>query len=121
MIDLGVLSRAIEKKLGLEKEDAESIAWQVIAYFGFADIIVDNNIDKSDRKLFYMLQEAGFLNSTWETVTLYNSKNWRIYYWYFSEKKIRDCLVDREKKELDIYDTIPDEVWAMHSKTVLAN
>lgn len=121
MIDINLLERAIEKKLGLEKEEAKSIAWQVMAYFGFDDRIVDNNIDKSDRKLFYMLQEAGFLNSTWETVTLYNSKNWRIYYWYFSEQKIRECLVEREKKEADIYETIPDEVWAMHSRTVLAN
>jgi hypothetical protein len=114
MITLEMIAQAVEKKLELKKEEAQSIAGLVMDYFGFDNRIVDNNIDKSDRKLFYMLQEAGFLNSTWETLTLHNGKNWRIYYWYFSEHKIRECLAEQQEEE-DIYSSIPDEAWKMHS------
>ncbi len=115
MITVEKLALAVEKQLGLEKEEAESIAGQIMAYFGFNGRIVDNNIDKSDRKLFYRLQEAGLLNSSWETLTLHNGKNWRIYYWYFSEQKIEEALEDEQEKEEDIYCSVPDEAWKMHS------
>ncbi len=114
MITVDMLVRAVESKASLEKEEAESVAGQVMAYFGFDNRIVDNIIDKNDRKLFYMLQEAGILNSSWETLTLHNGKNWRIYYWYFSEQKIRECLAEQQEEEEDIYSSIPDEVWKMH-------
>lgn len=115
MITVEKLARAVEKKLGLQKEEAESIAGQVMAYFGFNNRIVDNIIERSDRKLFYMLQEAGFLNSSWETLTLHNGKNWRIYYWYFSEQKITECLAEQQEEEEDIYETVPDDVWGRHN------
>ncbi len=115
MITVQMLARAVEKALGLEKEKAGSIAGQVMAYFGFNGRIVDNIIDKNDRKLFYMLQEAGILNSSWETLTLHNGKNWRVYYWYFSEQNVREALTEESAEEEDIYCSVPDEVWKMHA------
>ena len=115
MITIQMLARAVQRALGLEKEEAESIAGQVMAYFGFNGRIVDNIIDKNDRKLFYMLQEAGILNSSWEALTLHNGKNWRIYYWYFSEQKIKESLEKQQEEEEDIYYTIPEEAWNMHT------
>jgi len=115
MMSIEILARAVANRLGLEKEEAESIAGRVMAYFGFNDRIVDNNIEKSDRKLFYMLQEAGFLNSSWETLTLHNGKNWRIYYWYFSEQNVRESLTEERGKKEDIYSSLPEEMWKMHT------
>lgn len=107
------LSRAIAKKVGLEKDAADTLALRVLNYFGFENEVIDNTLDQEDRRLFYFLQDMGLLKTAWEEALLPNGRSWRIFYWYLNTEKIeefsKDEIIENEEKEL--YNTLPAEIW----------
>ncbi|MEM0449509.1 MAG: DUF6015 family protein [Methanomassiliicoccales archaeon] len=107
------LSRAIAKKVGLEKDAADTLALRVLNYFGFENEVIDNTLDQEDRRLFYFLQDMGLLKTAWEEALLPNGRSWRIFYWYLNTEKIeefsKDEIIQNEEKEL--YNTLPAEIW----------
>ncbi len=112
MITLKKLAAGIEKRLGRSPEDALEQARAVMNYFGFRDTIIDNAVEPEDRKLFYALQEAGLLHSSWETVPLVDGRHWRIFYWKLDEKVLDRLSQDPEAQPEDqVYDRLPDEAW----------
>jgi len=111
MINLAKLARAIEKRLGVAPPDAAAKAERLLAYFGFRTVIIDNAIAAEDRKLFYELQDAGLLRSSWETVLLLSGRNWRIFYWEIVEADLDRLLGEDRAHAEPLYDRLPDEAW----------
>ena len=111
MINLDKLSRAFQKRLGVPRGEAVARAQRVLTYFGFETVIIDNAIAAEDRKLFYELQDAGLIRSSWETVLLLNGRNWRIFYWELVESVLDRILKGEEPGEEPIYKSLPDEAW----------
>ncbi len=113
MITVVKLAVAIEKRLGHAPAEAREEARTVMNYFGFRDTIIDNAIEPEDRKLFYMLSDAGLLQSTWETVPLLDGRNWRIFYWTLDIGAIERLQRDEgEPPEEHVYQTLPAEAWS---------
>lgn len=111
MINLAKLSRAIEKRLGAPREEAIAKAQRILNYFGFRTVIIDNAIASEDRKLFYELQDAGLIRSSWETVLLLNGRNWRIFYWELIEADLDRLLRGESTSEEPVYKSLPEEAW----------
>jgi hypothetical protein len=111
MITLDKLARAIETRLGHPADQARDEAHRILNYFGFRTRIIDNAIHPDDRKLFYALQDAGLLQSTWETVLLLSGRNWRIFYWELVESDVERGLRPEERAEEPLYKSLPDEAW----------
>jgi len=112
MITVRKLARAIEKRLGGTSAEALAESRIVMSYFGFRSEIIDNAILPDDRKLFYSLHDAGFLQTHWETVPLLDGRNWRIFYWSLNERDIDRILEeDRTQPAEPLYKTLPDEAW----------
>src|SRR3989337_3387086 len=100
MINLDKLARAIEKRLVVPRALASEKAQRVLNYFGFRTVIIDNAIHPQDRNLFYELQDAGLLRSSWETVLLLNGRNWRIFYWEIVEADL-DRLLGEDRADAE--------------------
>jgi len=107
------LARAIEKRMGLARPEAQATAVRVMDYFGFESFIIDNAINAEDRKTFYTLHDAGLLRSSWETVLLLSGRNWRIFYWELNEGDL-DRIVGEEEthREEPLYRELPEEAWS---------
>lgn len=106
------LSRAIERRRGLEPARASTIAHRVLDYFGFEAVIIDNAVDPEDRKLFYELHDAGLLRSSLDSVLLPNGKTWRIFYWEIDEGELDRILAGTDRKTgRALYSDLPDEAW----------
>ena len=117
MITVRKLAKAIEARLSVPAEEAIEQARVVMGYFGFRDTIIDNAIEAEDRKLFYALSDAGFLQTTWETVPLLDGRNWRIFYWSLDTGAIESLQAEEEAPTEDrVYKALPDEAWS-HSPT----
>jgi len=113
MITVKTLAVAIVRRLGHSPAEAREEARTVMSYFGFRDTIIDNAIEPEDRKLFYLLSDAGLLQSTWETVPLLDGRNWRIFYWTLDVGAIERLQRDEgEPPEDHVYRTLPAEAWS---------
>jgi hypothetical protein len=113
MITIKRLAAAVEKRLGHSAADSAEEARIVLNYFGFEDTIIDNAIEPEDRKLFYMLHEAGLLQSYWESVPLLDGRHWRVFYWQLDEKTLDRLAKSEEATPEDkLYQTLPAEAWS---------
>lgn len=108
------LSRAIARRIGVDKDAAESLALRVLNYFGFDDEAIDNSLDQEDRRLFYFLQDLGLLRTAWEEAMLPSGRIWRIFYWSLNVENIEESGKDVEvlKEEESPYEALPAYVWA---------
>ncbi len=75
MITVQKLALAIQKRFGGTEAEALAESRTVMSYFGFRSVIIDNAIHPDDRKVFYVLHDAGLLQSFWETVPLLDGRN----------------------------------------------
>ncbi|MEK6911324.1 MAG: DUF6015 family protein [Candidatus Thermoplasmatota archaeon] len=106
------LARAIEKRMGIHRSEAQSVAERVMNYFGFKAFIIDNAVDSEDRKMFYTLHDAALLRSSWETVLLQTGRNWRIFYWELNEPDLDRILGETaRRREEPLYKELPEEAW----------
>ncbi len=119
LITVEDLSQAIQDRIGLPQEEADRDASFVMDIFGFDDRIIDNVLEPEDRQLFYILEEEGLLTTEREETSLYDGREWRTHYWLFRKDKILGIagttpgeLASREFQESDIYDDLPEDVWA---------
>ncbi|MCD6576329.1 MAG: hypothetical protein J7K73_04185 [Nanoarchaeota archaeon] len=71
----------------MSENEAKEIARTILSYFGFSDVILDNIIEDA-RDMFYMLEASEILKTDREKTTLYNGREWRIFYWILNKEKI---------------------------------
>ena len=114
VVTLLKLARAIEKRLEVPFAEAEALSQRVMNYFGFDKHVLDNAIQQDDRRLFYRLQEAGLLKTSWETTLLLTGRSWRIFYWEIDEGDLARTLLGDpvNPPEVATYADLPDEAWA---------
>jgi hypothetical protein len=115
IIGMHELVAALEVKIGLKQEVASDVARRVLNYFGYGETIIDNMLDQEDRRLFYFLQDYGFMGTDWDETFLLNGRGWRIFYWRLNIAKIREFskIVEEEPDEeiSGVYDSLPDQAW----------
>ena len=118
------MTKAIENKIGLNKEQAEKIAGFIMDVFGYESRIIDNVLNPEERQLFYMLQAEGFLTAGREQTRLHDGREWLTYYWEMEEeniiqyahnppRKVEKPKVESTPSPQTIYETLSDEIWRM--------
>ena len=101
LVTLRILTKAIQNSVEHEMDEktARNIAERILNFFGYDDRIYDNILTPQERDVFNMLESVGLLSTTSEELTLYNGKEWRIYYWILNGDKILKASKKiREKK-----------------------
>ncbi|MEM3851484.1 MAG: DUF6015 family protein [Methanomassiliicoccales archaeon] len=119
-MDVERLAKAITAATAMENSEAVELAEIVLAYFGFGDRVIDNTLDQEDRKVFYLLYDAGILTSEWEETLLANGRIWRIFYWTFDRDNIDRILRKKETVQTsnNIYEELPSGAWKRHQNEV---
>jgi len=115
IIEMKELIAALENRIGLKHEVALDVARRVLNYFGFGDMIIDNMLNQEDRRLFYFLQDSGFMGTDWDETFLLNGRSWRIFYWrlnMFAIRKYSEAEEEKPREEIiEIYESLPDQAW----------
>ncbi len=116
LVNAEILSAAIQAKTGLSPAESDGIAEMVLSYFGFDLQVIDNALEPDDRKVFYLLHDAGILSSDWEETMIPNGKMWRIYYWELNVAQVRNIISKKKSggTETNVYDRLPSEAWERH-------
>ena len=101
------------------EDESSYLAEHILNFFGYSDRIIDNVLHPEDRDTFYMLEDAGLMETEREETTLYDGREWRIHYWKFKEglreKVLAKMNDDTEEEETDpyadLYTDISDRIW----------
>ena len=98
-------------------DESSYLAEHILNFFGYSDRIIDNVLHPEDRDTFYMLEDAGLMETEREETTLYDGREWRIHYWLLKIAEIQR-RTDAGRKyapedlEPSVYDEIPDDIWS---------
>ena len=125
-LTLAQLTSAIRSKVDSDMEVvvAESIAEHALGFFGFSNRIIDNALEPTDRNLFYQLQDYDLLTTESEETTLWDGREWRIYYWKFkanaeefARAAAEAALLNQKDNDpySDVYDDVPVSLWKERS------
>ena len=98
-------------------DEANYLAEHILNFFGFSDRIIDNVLHPEDRDTFYMLEDAGLMETEREETTLYDGREWRIHYWLLKVAVIqrrRDAGPKFADDDLEpsVYDEVPEDIWS---------
>jgi hypothetical protein len=130
LVTLDVLTKAIQRKLEINIEEARHYAGIVMDHFGYDDCIIDNNLDHQERRLFYRLQTEGLLYTSREDIILCDGKCWRIHYWILQKDEILPSKSEQKEKSIrkrsknttapssrTLYSSLPDSAWITRKTT----
>ncbi|MCH2308038.1 MAG: hypothetical protein MK359_07090 [SAR202 cluster bacterium] len=98
-------------------DESSYLAEHILNFFGYSDRIIDNVLHPEDRDTFYMLEDAGLMETEREETTLYDGREWRIHYWLLKIAEIQRRTDAGPKyapddQEPSVYDEIPDDIWS---------
>lgn len=98
-------------------DESSYLAEHILNFFGYSDRIIDNVLHPEDRDTFYMLEDAGLMETEREETTLYDGREWRIHYWLLKIAEIErrtDAGPKYAPEDLEpsVYDEIPDDIWS---------
>jgi hypothetical protein len=99
------------------EDESNYLAEHILNFFGYSDRIIDNVLHPEDRDTFYMLEDAGLMETEREETTLYDGREWRIHYWLLKISEIQGRMdlgpkYAPEDKEPSVYDEIPEDIWS---------
>lgn len=124
LITIQSLTKAIEQRLTINSEEAQRYAGIVMDLFGFDDCVLDNLLENTDRKLFYLLEELGLVKSQREEFVLHDGRVWRIHLWVLQRlaiagdaKPILNTAVLSHRARTSIYTALPDRLWTMRKQS----
>ena len=98
-------------------DESSYLAEHILNFFGYSDRIIDNVLHPEDRDTFYMLEDAGLMETEREETTLYDGREWRIHYWLLKIAEIQrrtDAGPKSAPEDLgpSVYAEIPDDIWS---------
>ena len=98
-------------------DESSYLAEHILNFFGYSDRIIDNVLLPEDRDTFYMLEDAGLMETEREETTLYDGREWRIHYWLLKIAEIQRRTDAGPKYAPDdqepyVYDEIPEDIWS---------
>ena len=99
-------------------DESSYLAEHILNFFGYSDRIIDNVLHPEDRDTFYMLEDAGLMETEREETTLYDGREWRIHYWKFKAELAQKALGyleddgdEDDSPEFNIYDDLHQDIW----------
>ncbi len=105
------------------EDESNYLAEHILNFFGYSDRIIDNVLHPEDRDTFYMLEDAGLMETEREETTLYDGREWRIHYWKFKSNaeelalmwEMNDTSTVEEDPYAGIYEDVPVSLWRERS------
>ena len=99
------------------EDESNYLAEHILNFFGYSDRIIDNVLHPEARDTFYMLEDAGLMETEREATTLYDGREWRIHYWLLKVAVIqnrRDAGPKFADDDLEpsVYDEVPEDIWS---------
>ena len=99
------------------EDESNYLSEHILNFFGYSDRIIDNVLHPEDRDTFYMLEDAGLMETEREETTLYDGREWRIHYWLLKISEIQGRMESGPKyapedEEPSVYDEIPEDIWS---------
>ena len=99
------------------EDESNYLAEHILNFFGYSDRIIDNVLHPEDRDTFYMLEDAGLMETEREETTLYDGREWRIHYWLLKVAVIQKRRYAGPKfadddLEPSVYDEVPEDIWS---------
>jgi len=102
--------------------EARDIAFTMKNVFGYNNEIVANSFGPDEKALANMLEDAGLVKYSSEETTLFDGREWRIFYCTINVERVKDIISGKEKKAdkkikdaIDTYKELPDDVWERKS------
>ena len=99
------------------EDESNYLAEHILNFFGFSDRIIDNVLHPEDRDTFYMLEDAGLMETEREETTLYDGREWRIHYWLLKvaviqQRRDKGPKYSPDDLEPSVYDEVPEDIWS---------
>jgi hypothetical protein len=126
IITLKIMTKALENKLGLNKQKALKIAEFIMDAFGYETRIIDNILKPDERQIFYMLEAEGFMTTERDQNRLFDGREWLTHYWELRTNTIFHHANHKpsalphifiessiKKEPQSIYNSITEEMWLM--------
>ncbi len=102
IVTYDILYRVLKKlltKRGMNNDEIKELAYYVVNFFGYGDMVVDNILTPADRHVFITLEELGVLKPIVDEITVARGKLWRIHYWTYRKENIEKFLEEDEEEE----------------------
>ncbi len=105
------IMNALKKKNTENPEEsvAGEMADHVLNFFGYGERIIDNVLETKDRDIFYTLEDLGLLKQGREEITLYDGREWRIFYWTLKKNYIETLINEGNPHEEGVPEPLPPE------------
>ena len=79
--DLATAINRVPDYAHLERKESLKLSHRILNYFGYGGLVADSSLEKDMRGVFYMLEDAGLLNSHSEETVFYDRKRWTLFFW----------------------------------------
>jgi len=126
IITLNEMTKALENKVGLNKEKAQKIAEFIMDAFGYETRIIDNILKPDERQIFYMLEAEGLMTTEREQNRLYDGREWLTHYWELRKNAILHYAYHKpvekpaeiiepvvKKEPQSVYSSVTEDMWTM--------
>ncbi|MGC8562431.1 MAG: DUF6015 family protein [Thermoplasmata archaeon] len=114
-----ILKKAILYASGLKgitmgSEAADTIASQVMAFFGFYYEVIDNHLENEDRQNMYLLEDLDLVKLQSEEIYLPDGQSWRITKFILNSDKVMDYS-EKYTESIDdpknLYASLSEDQW----------
>lgn len=109
IVTIEVLSASLKSVIGYTKQESEEDAENILEIFGFDKEVLDYQLQKEDRQLFYKLVDYGFLTTDRDETELYDGRIWKTHYWVLRKDFIFNCEKQIPIINLDLNENVKAE------------
>ncbi|MEM0128345.1 MAG: DUF6015 family protein [Thermoplasmatales archaeon] len=98
----------------IARDVTETIASQVMAFFGFYYEVIDNYLENEDRQNMYLLEDLGLVKLESEEAYLPDGQIWRITKFLLKKDRVLDYC-DKYYESIDdpksVYESLSEDQW----------
>ncbi|MEM0133791.1 MAG: DUF6015 family protein [Thermoplasmatales archaeon] len=115
----GALTNAIlyasgVKGITMVQEASETIANQVMAFFGYYYEVIDNHLENEDRQSMYLLEDLDLVKLQTEDIYLPDGHSWRMTKFLLNWNKVLDYS-EKYAESIDdpknLYESLSEDQW----------
>jgi hypothetical protein len=102
------------KGITISEEASETVASEVMAFFGFYYECIDNYLENEDRQNMYLLEDMDLIRLQSDEVYLPDGQSWRITKFILNKNKVLEYsrqFYDSAKDPKNVYDSLSNDEW----------
>jgi hypothetical protein len=102
------------KEITMSREASETVASEVVAFFGFYYECIDNYLENEDRQNMYLLEDLDLIRLRSEEVYLPDGQSWRITKFILNKNKVLEYsrkFHDSARDPKNVYASLGNDEW----------